>query len=300
MASDRVFGPAGGRPETRPDDPPAEPPSDARPTSGAKPDASTNGHCSTLRDPLAEALRLIDHASAAGLRVRLMGGLAFHAQVPEWTARIERERRDIDLATRARDRPGLTELMTSSGYLADRQYNALYGHKQLYFVDEARGRPVDVVVDRLEMSHTFDFRDRLEASTPTLPLAELLLSKLQVAHINRKDILDAAALLSEYPLGAGDDATINLDRIRALTSTDWGWWRTLTGNIERIRRYLADELQPGELEFGRPARFAAASQLDALRRAVDDAPKSTRWKLRARVGERVQWYEEPEEVGHGR
>src|SRR5437867_868039 len=215
--------------------PPTVPPSDARPTSGAKPDASTNGHCSTLRDPLAEALRLIDHASAAGLRVRLMGGLAFHAQVPEWTARIERERRDIDLATRAKDRPGLTEMLTSSGYLADRQYNALYGHKQLYFVDEARGRPVDVLVDRLEMCHRFEFADRLAVEAPTLPLAELVLSKLQVAHINRKDILDLLAVLSEHPLGQSDERTINVGRITQLTSADWGWWRTLTGNIDRLR-----------------------------------------------------------------
>jgi len=264
------------------------------------PDGSGNGHGTTLRDPLAEALRLIDHATAGGLLVRLMGGLAFHAQVPDWTARIERERRDIDLATRARDRRGFTDLMTSSGYLADRQYNALYGHKQLYFVDEARGRPVDVLIDRLEMSHTFTFGDRLAITSPTLPLAELLLSKLQVAHINRKDILDALALLSEYPLGQADDGTINVGRIAQLTSADWGWWRTLTGNIDRLGEYLAGDVQAGELEFGRPPRYDPGAQLEELRRAVDDAPKSTRWQLRARLGERVQWYEEPEEVGHGR
>jgi hypothetical protein len=285
MASDRVLGTAVGRPETRPEGPP---------------DGSSNGHGTTLRDPLAEALRLIDHATAAGLQVRLMGGLAFHAQVPEWTARIERERRDIDLATRASDRRGLTDMMTSSGYLADRQYNALYGHKQLYFVDEGRGRPVDVIVDRLEMSHTFAFGDRLAITSPTLPLAELLLSKLQVAHINRKDILDALALLAEHPLGPADDGMINVGRITELTSNDWGWWRTLTGNVDRLGQYLAAELEAGELEFGRPPRFDPVAQLAALRRAVDDAPKSTRWRLRARVGDRMQWFEEPEEVGHGR
>ena len=304
MASDRVLGTAGRRPEASPDAP-SDVPSDAPPTGepalrAAQADGSTNGHATTLRDPLAEALRLIDKATAAGLTVRLMGGLAFHAQVPQWTARIERERRDIDLATLARDRPGFTQLMTSSGYLADKQYNALYGRKQLYFVDEARGRPVDVLIDGLEMCHAFDFSDRLGVATPTLPLAELLLSKLQVAHINRKDILDALALLSEYPLAESDEAAINVARITQLTSNDWGWWRTLTGNLERSRRFVDQELQPGELEFGRAPRQDAATQIEALRRAVDEAPKSTRWRLRSRVGERVQWFQEPEEVGHGR
>ena len=281
MASDRVSGTAAGRSQTGPEGSPTE----AGPT---------------LRDPLAEALRLIDLAASRGLQVRLMGGLAFHAQVPSWTARIDRDRRDIDLATRARDRNGFTELMTGSGYLADKQYNALYGHKQLYFVDLERQRPVDVLIDKLEMCHTFDFAARLGVEARTLPLAELLLSKLQVARINRKDILDIVALVSEHPLASADDGAINVGRITALTSNDWGWWRTVTRNLERARHFLAAEVQPGELDFGRPARFDATTQVAALENAIEEAPKSTRWRLRSRVGERVQWFQEPEEVGHGR
>lgn len=254
----------------------------------------------TLQDPLAEALRLIGLADERGLQVRLMGGLSFHVRVPDWTARIERERRDIDLATLSTDRKALSELMESSGYAADRQYNALYGHKQMYFMDTVRGRPVDVIVDRLEMCHTFAFTDRLALDRPTLPLAEMLLSKLQIAHINRKDILDVLALLSEYPLGPHDDGVISLTRITALTSTDWGWWRTVTGNLDKLRMFLATELQPGELEFNRPPHRDVKTQVHELRTAIDDAPKSRRWKLRAQVGERMQWFQEPEEVGHGR
>ncbi len=229
-----------------------------------------------------------------------MGGLAFHARVPDWRARVGREGRDIDLATRSRDRRGLSDLLVESGYLADKQYNALYGHKQLYFVDESRTRPVDVLIDRLEMCHAFEFADRLTVDAPTLPLAELLLSKLQIAKVNRKDILDVLAVLSEYPIGATDQGAINAARVTALTSTDWGWWRTVTGNLRRIRRFVDEEVQSGELAFGRLPRQDAAAQVDAMLLAIDAAPKSTRWRLRARVGERVQWYQEPEEVGHGR
>ena len=184
------------------------PASGGRPGTIGEPDGAVAVDGPTIRDPLAEAARLIGLAESAGLQVRLLGGLAFHARCPDWTARIERERRDIDLATRQRDRKAFTQLMESNGYGADRQYNALYGHKQLYFVDLVRGRPVDVLIDRMEMCHTFEFTDRLDLDGPTLPLAELLLSKLQIAHINRKDILDALALLSEYRLdefGSGCD-----------------------------------------------------------------------------------------------
>jgi hypothetical protein len=263
----------------------------------------------TLDDPLAEALRLIALADGRGLLVRLMGGLAFHAQAPTWTRRIDREGRDIDLATRADDRKVLSELLVAEGYTPDRHYNALYGHKQLYFVDEARRRPVDVLVDRLEMCHAFDFRDRLAMSRPTMPLAELLLTKLQIVKINHKDLLDALILLASHPLAGTSDgaeegtdaaAAINVARITGLTSTDWGWWRTVTGNLERLRTYVESELGPDELETGAPLRFDPLAQLAALADAIEAAPKSTKWRLRARVGDRMIWYEEPEEVGHGR
>jgi aminoglycoside-2''-adenylyltransferase len=255
----------------------------------------------TLADPLAEALRLVALADARGLQVRLMGGLSFHARVRDWTAMVQRAKRDIDLATRSRDRKALSDLMTAEGYTADRRYNALYGHKQLYFMDEARQRPADVLVDRLEMCHMFEFADRLTVADVTLPPAEMLLSKLQVVKINHKDVLDSLALLSEYPLAEGDDAgrAISLRRITSLTSNDWGWWRTVTGNLDKLLAIADGHLKPGELEFGRPSRFEATAQVAALRKAIDAGSKSTRWKLRSRIGDRVAWYQEPEEIGHG-
>jgi len=253
----------------------------------------------SLADPLAEALRLIALAEEQGRILRLMGGLAFHARAPEWRALVDRERRDIDLVTTSRDRKSIAELLAVNGYVPDRQYNALYGHKQLYFVDPARGRPVDVLVDRLEMCHSLPFADRLDLDAPTLPLADLLLSKLQIVKINRKDLLDALILLAEHPL-TQDDRGINVPRIAALTSTDWGWWRTVTGNLDRLLAFLEGEIGPSDLDMGRPNQYEVVAQVSALAAAIDAAPKSTRWRLRARVGDRVVWYEEPEEVGHGR
>lgn len=253
----------------------------------------------TLADPLAEALRLIGLAEAQGAMLRLMGGLAFQARAPEWKAGVERERRDIDLATTSRDRKAVAELLAGHGYVPDPQYNALYGHKQLYFVDPARNRPVDVLVDRLDMCHSFVFADRIAIDRPTLPLAELLLSKLQVVKLNRKDVLDALILLAEHPL-TPDDTGINTARITALTSTDWGWWRTVTGNLERLLAYLEREIGASDLDRGQPNPYRPADQIRALRAAIDAGQKSTRWRLRSRIGDRIAWYEEPEEVGHGR
>ena len=263
----------------------------------------------TLPDPLAEALRVVELADARGLLVRLMGGMAIRAHAPDWPARTRRIEVDLDFATRSRDRGAFYELLATEGYTADKRHNALFGGSQAYFMDVPRKRPVDVLVDKLEMCHRLDFGDRLLLSSPTLPLAELLLSKLQVVRINRKDVLDALVLLAEHPLGDDDGApdsrhglgSINVPRILSFTSNDWGWWRTVTGNLDTLDQFLAVELSPGDLDLnnGRDVLFDPGAQIAALRRAIEEAPKSTRWRLRARVGERTPWYKEPEEMGHG-
>lgn len=253
-----------------------------------------------ISDPLAEGLRLISLAEVRGIRLRLMGGLAFHALCPDWTAPTERERRDIDLATRGREGKAVSDLLVQEGYVPDRRYNALYGHKQLYFVDPSNARPVDVLIDRLEMCHQFEFADRLAIRGDTLPPADLLLSKLQIVKVNRKDVLDMLALLSDYPLAVNDlaGAAISIDRITRLTSTDWGWWRTVTSNLQRLSEFVARELRPGDLDFGRPAKFEMTDQIATLQTAIETVPKSTRWKLRAHIGERAPWYDLPEEIAH--
>jgi hypothetical protein len=266
------------------------------------------GDTRTLQDPLAESLRIVDLADSRGLLVRLMGGMAIRAHAPDWAARTRRVEVDLDFATRSRDRGAFYELLANEGYTPDKRHNALFGGKQAYFVDVPRHRPVDVLVDSLEMCHRFEFGDRLAASKPTLPLAELLLSKLQVVKINRKDVLDALVLLAEHPLGQDDGAAdsrqgqgvINVPRILSFTSNDWGWWRTVTGNLDTLDQYLTVELTPEDLDLdnGRSVLFDPRAQVAALRGKINDAPKSTRWRLRARVGERASWYQEPEEMGH--
>jgi hypothetical protein len=270
-------------------------------------DAGTAAMPRTLADPLEEALRVVAAANARGLLVRLMGGMAIRAHAPGWTARTRRIEVDLDFATRSRDRSAFYSLLEDEGYTPDRRHNALFGQKQAYFMDVARKRPVDVLVDRLEMCHRFEFADRLSNANPTIPLAELLLSKLQIVKINRKDVLDALVLLAEHPLadddGDVDSATgmgaVNVRRISDILSNDWGWWRTVTGNLDLLGEYVRTELKPEDLDIGRPVMFEPGAQLAKLREAIDRAPKSSRWKLRARVGDRVRWYDEPEEVAHG-
>ena len=144
------------------------------------------------------------------------------------------------------------------------------------------------------MCHELEFADRLDRMPFTLDLTDLLLTKLQIVELNEKDVQDVVYLLSACPVKEGDEpSTIGLERIRSIVESDWGWWRTLTLNLDRIEQLAGDgRLVPSGADFD------PVQQLRTIREAADSAPKSLRWKLRAKVGERKRWYRLPEETGH--
>jgi hypothetical protein len=240
-----------------------------------------------------EATTLVDLARERGVVVRILGGLAVRILCPRLPAR-SRDGQDLDLATRGSSRSALTELLTERGYVGDRHFNALHGNKQLYFVNGKTGVPIDVLIDKLEMCHTLVFADRLARMPYTLDPLDLLLTKLQIVQLNEKDVDDCLQLLVTYPVGDSDEAgTIDLRVFRSIVGDDWGWWRTVTQNLDRLRSVLGEPraaIEGGELD--------PVGQLEALVQAAEEAPKSRRWRLRARVGDRVRWYELPEEEAH--
>ncbi|GIU99946.1 MAG: hypothetical protein KatS3mg014_1562 [Actinomycetota bacterium] len=246
------------------------------------------------RDPLEEALGLIEAAAAIGVPLRLVGGLAVRVLCPDFPPRT-RERQDLDLASTSAARPALSSFLEERGYEPDRRFNALYGHKQLYFASP-EGRALDVLVDRLEMCHVLEFKDRIARMPLTLDVTDLLLSKLQIVELNEKDAQDVLYLLSAYPVREGDEpGTVGLDRIGSLVAGNWGWWRTLTMNVARIAE-LAETTASHLVPAG--ARYDPVAQLRRIGEHADAVPKTLRWRLRARVGERARWYQLPDEEPH--
>jgi hypothetical protein len=248
----------------------------------------------TTTDPLEQALELIETANTFGVPLRLVGGLAVRVLCPAFPPRV-RENQDLDLASVSRARPTLTDMLVSRGYQPDKRFNALYGHKQLYFASPD-GRSVDVLIDRLEMCHDLVFADRIERMPLALDPTDVLLSKLQIIELNEKDVQDVVYLLAAYPVEDGDRVgTIGLSRICAVVADDWGWWRTLTLNVEHVAELLRGQstrLIPGNAEQD------VLGALEAIREAANAVPKSLRWKLRSRIGERRRWYRLPEEEPH--
>jgi hypothetical protein len=240
----------------------------------------------------AQARRLIDLATEQGLVLRLLGGLAIQLLTPELPART-RTGQDLDFGSVRASRKGLTALLEQQGFIGDRNFNALYGDKQMYFTHGETGLAVDVMVDRIHMCHTVEFADRATELPYTLAPTDLLLSKLQIVELNDKDLDDILRLLAHFPL-ADAGGGIDLRVISALVGDDWGWFKTISLNLDRISARLAD----GSPDVITGGAHDPAAAVQTLRSTLADAPKSRRWRLRDKVGERKRWYDLPEETEH--
>ena len=247
-------------------------------------------------DLAAEALRLLSSIEAEEVEARLMGGMAIRLIAGErLDPAFEREIADLDFISARGEGRRLGELLAASGYEPEEQFNALNGARRLLFNDPVHGRQVDVFVGSFEMCHTLPLAERLQARPRTLPAAELLMTKLQIVELNEKDRGDIFALLlahevAEADLDAAGADAIDAARIATLTSRDWGLQRTFELNLGRLREAVA------ALPLEQGGREAIAVRIERVASAIEEAPKSRKWKLRARIGDRRQWYEEPEEV----
>ena len=243
---------------------------------------------------VSEARRLIDRAGERGIVLRLLGGLAIQMLTPELPPRT-RSGQDLDFGSIRSSRKALTEMLAEEGYVGDRNFNALYGDKQLYFTHGESGLAIDVMIDRLHMCHTVEFAERATVMPYTLSPTDLLLSKLQIVELNAKDLDDILRLLVSFTLEDSEDpGAIDLRVISGLVGDDWGWWKTISLNLERLRTALGD----GSVAVPEGGRQDPAQAVQTLAQTLADAPKSRRWKLRDRIGERKRWYETPEETPH--
>ncbi|HOV63798.1 MAG TPA: hypothetical protein PLG43_07955 [Spirochaetia bacterium] len=244
---------------------------------------------------ITEAKELIEAAREEDFTVRLLGGCAVavlceqsnsSAPIPE---ALKRDYSDMDLALLEKRSIDFETFMKNRGFIPEERFNTLNGDRRLLFRDSKNGRKVDVFVANFEMCHLIPFSERLKAQAFTLPPAELLLTKLQIVKINRKDVQDVLTLLLFYSIGTKGEG-IDADTFGTLTGNDWGLWKTVGLNITKIQSLL-DEFHLSQTEAQR-----IETNLDTLAGLLATYPKTTKWKMRSLVGERVRWYEEPEEA----
>jgi len=239
-----------------------------------------------------EGRGLIGAATAEGLTVRLMGGMGIRLLLGErYPAALERSYGDLDVLVRKRDARGFEQVAAGRGWQPAVEFNALNGARRMLFHDPESPAQIDVFVDAFEMCHRLPLADGLDRAGPlSLMASDLLMTKLQIVHLNAKDRDDLYALLLGAATATADHERIDPARVAEVTAADWGTHHTFELNLARLEEHAGDS------PLDDAGRATVTAQLADLRAAMEAAPKSRAWKLRAKIGERRQWYEEPEEV----
>jgi hypothetical protein len=244
----------------------------------------------TMRE---ECELILSEAKKQNVLLRVIGGMAVHLHCPQASIlpALKREYGDLDFVTASPDDQHMRRFFESIHYGTNSRFNALQGKSRMLFNSPDESWHIDIFINEFRMCHNIKFnKGRLMQDAITIPLAELFLTKLQIVEINAKDVKDVAAIMIEHPVGDNDNETLNINRIIEVTSNDWGFFTTVRMNIDKIPAFL-ETIQLPENES-----MLVTSRLTDLAKAMDAAPKSTQWKLRAIIGKSKKWYEEPEEA----
>jgi hypothetical protein len=244
-----------------------------------------------------ETTALVAGAAEAGMTVRVAGsmGIAMHcAEAAAAMDAAERRAKDIDVVVRQSDRGRLREWLEAHGWAVDRDVLIAMEGERFAFHHPGSGLDLDVFVERLAFCHTIELEDRFARHAATLPIEDLLLQKLQIHEPKPADAIDAAIVLATHDVGPGGDdgERIDCDYVAAVLARDWGFHRDATANLEAIAGAAArDGALPIAPDRAARARDGAGRLLDAIA-----AAKKTRgFRMRARVGERMQWWEDVSE-----
>ncbi len=239
-----------------------------------------------------DALRLIELAEGRGVTLRLLGGLAILKHCPSANGGVlaRSTAPDIDLVGLKRENTAIKRVLESQGFEPNAQFNAIHGYQRLLF-HAPEGLPkVDIFLDRFLMCHALDLRLRLKLARVTLPLADLLFTKLQVVQMTEKDLKDIVAIFVDHDLARSEGSeVIDASYMAGLGADDWGVFTTLTDTLGKVSEFVP------QVGLDPATEAMVQSRIRQLRDRMESEPKGIAWRLRAKVGRRVIWYELPEE-----
>ena len=241
---------------------------------------------------LDEAKTLVEEAGKKGLTLRVMGGMAIYMHSRDYEtlwkdlARLGAKAfTDIDFVAYGKHRNELMEFVISKGYKTDPRFLYQFGKSRHIFFG-GRVPMVEIFYDQLAMNHTVPYAGRLEKDSPTVPLGELMMQKLQIVNINEKDFKDLVVLLRAHDVGENDDQKVNINVFDFVDMfNDWGWSHTATTNLAKLKAKLAEYPQLSDED-----RTVVSQRIDRLLKHIEAKPKSFRWKMRAKIGTKTMWY----------
>jgi hypothetical protein len=237
---------------------------------------------------------IVNKANEHGVLLRLLGSVAFFIHCPAFGYLQEKAHRnftDLDFAAYYLHTNKIRSILESLGFEEDREVAFAYARTRLVYNHPTSGLHVDVFIDKLDFCHQIPWAGRLEIDNPTIPLAELLLEKMQIVKLNEKDVIDTIMLLREHSIGNSDKEIINAELISKMCSKDWGFWRTITMNLKKVDSNLSgyDWLTPDDREI-------VHARLNEIKNKIEDTPKTLKWNMRSKIGDKVKWYNDSSEA----
>ena len=243
-------------------------------------------------DFVSRATSIVKTAEEKGVRLRLLGAIAFRVHCPKYEylhRGLGRSISDLDFIGYSKQKGQIEKLFLELGYTKrPPSLVTAYSLREIY-LHPAQNIVIDVFFDKLQMSHDIDFKNRLEVDSPTIPLAELLLQKIQIVKLTEKDVKDVIVLMREHEIADHDREAINLPYISKLLANDWGLYYTATTNLKKLGGLLNSFDQLSEAD-----KLDVKAKIEKTLQSIESEPKSFSWKMRAMVGPSKKWYREVE------
>lgn len=260
-----------------------------------------------------EAVAIINDAARLDVTLRVVGsaGIRLHCRAPgPLMDRLGRPAKDIDFIVPQRHRKGMRRVLESRGYVVDRDLLIAMEGSRYSFAHRDSGTEIDVFVEKLDFCHTIELSGRLTRHPVTIPIEELLLQKLQIVQMTTTDVIDAGVLLATHEVGSTGDGrpsaspadmpvgepgqapeqeTIDAGHVARLLARDWGFHHTATRNLGSVCEQLAPA---GAADVGAEGNQRAQDRVRRLLIAIETEPKSLAWRMRDKVGERKQWWQD--------
>jgi hypothetical protein len=263
---------------------------------------------------LKEAQAVVQAAQSEGTSLRILGSLAIFAHsvhVPEAIELFHALGRvsvgtplftDLDLMGYARQGRAISGVLEKLGFKPDNMVNGFFGDRRLIYYEGDGKFHVDIFLDKLEFSHDVEFgkkpgEGRLELDFPTITLSDIVLEKLQIHQIGRKDLVDLMILFFGHdvkPAANGEKEVVDAGYIANLLADDWGFWYEATQNLLKTRQLMGTFVAEGRVKPNQASRIEA--RIGSLEAALHRVPKGRHWEKRAKVGTAKPWFREVEEV----
>lgn len=211
---------------------------------------------------------LVASATDRNLVLRVIGGVGVYMVCPSIATHqtLQRPIKDLDLAAPREQIQAITELLAAKGIALVRTERSV-----LHF--DKGGTEIEVTEPDFREDYRIDLSLRLGLSSPTVPMADLLLIKLQRKRFEEKDIKDTIALLLDHAVAQGRAGEqIDTEYIAKLTARDWGLFTTVYDNTVALEKVLDRYLDRDEQQ-------RVWQRIELIQEEMDRQPKSMGWML---------------------